>query len=109
MLEAVLDRYSETKLHQNHLILIGIREKIIQQLIKRKQKLKVVLTEKASIMTNKQKQSIEHSIIQTLEKQIEHFALVSNVMKILDPPKEFWCETLSKMLKECETLKNAYS
>ena len=84
--------------------MISVREKIIQALIRRRQGLKAVLSQKAKEMTHDQKKLIEEESVNTLKKQIGHFRSVKNVMEKLDFPKEFWTESLQKMVHEEERL-----
>ena len=104
MLEEILNRYSGIKLHQNHLLLINVREKIIQALIRRRQGLKAVLSQKGNEMTHGQKKRIEEESLNNLKKQIVHFRSVKKVMEKLDFPEEFWAESLQKMVQEEERL-----
>ena len=104
MLEDLIHRYAGIKLHQNHLLMVSVREKIIQALIRRRQGLKVVLSQKGNEMTHDQKKRIEEESVNTLKKQIDYFRSVKNVMEKLDFPKEFWTESLQKMVNEEEIL-----
>lgn len=104
MLEETLKRYSEIRLHKNHLLLISVREKIIQALIRRRQGLKAVLSQKSADMTQDQKKRVKEESVNALKKQIHHFSNVTNVMEKLDFPKEFWTESLQKMVREQESL-----
>ena len=97
-------RYSEIKLHKNHLLLITAREKIIQALIRRRQGLKAVLSQKSADMTHDQKKRVKEESLNALRKQIQHFSSVTNVMVRLDFPKEFWTKSLQKMIRENEEL-----
>ena len=103
MLGQVLENYSGIKLHRNHLLLISVREKIIQGLIRRRQKLQVLLSQKTD-MTQDQKRRIEEEILNALKKQTDHFRCVATVMEKVDFPKDFWVRSLNKMLKELEAL-----
>ena len=104
MLEEILNRYSGTKLHRNHLLMISVREKIIQVLIRRRQGLKAVLSQKETQMTHDQERRIKEEYVNTLKKQVAHFRSVKSVMEKLDFPKEFWSESLQKMEREEEQL-----
>ena len=104
-LEEILERYSDVKLHKNHLLLISVREKIIQALIRRRQGLKIVLSQKQDVMSQDQKMNIQEESENALKKQIEHFRSVKAVMEKLDFPKEFWKESLEKMIREEESLR----
>ena len=104
MLEEVLTRYSETKLHKNHLLLIGVREKIILALVRRRKGLQLVLSQKSSNMTHDQEKRVKEALVIALKKQIYHFRNVASVMEKLDFPKEFWDKQLQKMIREEEDL-----
>ena len=93
------------KLHQNHLLLVSVREKIIQALIRRRQGLKIVMSQKKDVMSQDQKLNIEKESQNALKKQIEYFQSVKAVMEKLDFPKEFWTESLQKMIREEEGLR----
>lgn len=102
-LESVIDNYSDVKLHRNHLLLVGVREKIIQYLIRRRKGLNIVLSqEKINSMTNDQKKRIKEESANALKKQIYHFRRVKSVMEQLDFPKEFWTASLQRMIREEE-------
>ena len=103
MLEQVLECYSGIKLHKNHLLIISIREKIVQHLIRRRQKLQILLSRKAD-MTRDQKRRVQEEILIALKRQTEHFRCVAAVMEKVDFPKDFWARLLHKMLEELEEL-----
>ena len=56
-------------------------------------------------MSHDQKKNIEKESENALKKQIEHFRSVKAVMEKLDFPKEFWTESLEKMIREEEALR----
>ena len=103
MLEKVLEGYSGIKLHRNHLLLISVREKIIQHLIRRRQKLQILLSRKSD-MTQDQKRRVQEEIVSALNRQIDHFRCIAAVMERVDFPKDFWARLLHKMLEELEAL-----
>ena len=103
MLEQVLEGYLGTKLHRNHLLLISVREKIIQHLIRRRQKLQILLSRKSD-MTQDQKRRVQEEILSALNRQIDHFRCIAAVMEKVDFPKKFWTRSLNKMLQELEAL-----
>ena len=78
-----------------------MREKIVQELVRRRQKLQILLSRKLD-MTQDQKNRIEEKMLDALKIQINHFRCVAAVMEKIDFPKEFWANSLNKMLKELE-------
>jgi len=103
-LEEVLGQYSEVKLHKNNLLLVTVREKIIQALIRRRNGLKAVLSQKAKEMTQDQKRRIKEEAENNLKKQICYFTSVKNVMEKVDLPEEFWVDTLENMIRDVENV-----
>ena len=53
-------------------------------------------------MTEDQKKRINEKMLEALKIQINHFRCVAAVMEKVDFPKEFWANSLNKMLKELE-------
>ena len=53
-------------------------------------------------MTQDQKTRVRGEIVSALNRQIDHFRCVAAVMEKVDFPKEFWANSLNKMLKELE-------
>ena len=63
------------------------------------------MSQKQDVMSHNQKKNIEKESEIALKKQIEHFRSVKAVMEKLDFPKEFWTESLQKMIREEEVLR----
>ena len=63
------------------------------------------MSQKQDVMSHDQKKNIEKESENALKKQIEHFRSVKAVMEKLDFPKEFWSESLQKMIREEEVLR----
>ena len=63
------------------------------------------MSQKQDVMSHDQKKNIEKESENALKKQIEHFRSVKAVMEKLDFPKEFWTESLEKMIREEEVLR----
>ena len=63
------------------------------------------MSQKQDVMSHDQKKNIEKESENALKKQIEHFRSVKAVMEKLDFPKEFWTESLEKMIREEEILR----
>ena len=63
------------------------------------------MSQKKDVMSQDQKTSIEKESQNALKKQIEYFQSVKVVMEKLDFPKEFWTESLQKMIREEESLR----
>ena len=63
------------------------------------------MSQKKDVMSQDQKLNIEKESQNALKKQIEYFQSVKAVMEKLDFPKEFWTESLQKMIREEEDLR----
>ena len=63
------------------------------------------MSQKKDVMSQDQKMSIEKESQNALKKQIEYFQSVKVVMEKLDFPKAFWTESLQKMIREEESLR----
>ena len=63
------------------------------------------MSQKKDVMSQDQKLNIEKESQNALKKQIEYFQSVKAVMEKLDFPKEFWTDSLQKMIREEEGLR----
>ena len=82
-LESILKENENVTLHQNHFLLTGAREKLIQ----------VIMAKRGLVTDEKMSQDL-------LKYQVELFSKVANVMTKVDLPREFWDSTLKRMEDE---------
>ena len=88
LLERILDENSGKSLHENHFLLTGAREKLIQ----------TIMAQRSNIKEPKEN-------LKLLQYQVQLFKKVAQVMTKVDLPRDFWDQTQTKMEKELEEAK----
>ena len=95
--------------HDNHFLMGGAREKLVQFYLSRRQKLMHLLKQKDGELSPEKMSHIRQEIIAAFEKQLFHFTHIAQVMEKIDYPKEFWQKSRQKMISELSNFKNQCS
>ncbi len=88
-LKQILDANGGKSVHNNHYLMIGLRERLIQCLIN--------LRKEAEDPAGK---------LDLMKEQVELFKLVGPIMAKVDLPADFWINTQRKMEDELTNLEN---